>query len=103
MAEISTDILLACNDENRRGGIKRVFVINKDDISSFTASGSDHSYTAVTLSTTDDKFYEIEGELETKLYSSEGSRENGSISYETSLEVFAPKWRRLKQQELTLM
>mgnify|MGYP001312844788 CR=1 FL=1 len=32
MAEISTDILLACNDENRRGGIKRVFVINKDDI-----------------------------------------------------------------------
>ena len=96
MAEITTDILLACNDENRRGGIKRVFVINKDDISSFTASGSDHSYTAVTLSTTDDKFYEIEGEFETKLYSSEGSRENGSISYETSLEVFAPKMEKVK-------
>mgnify|MGYP001231234128 CR=1 FL=1 len=91
MSEISTDILISCNDENRRGGIKRVFVINKDDVTTFTASTDNHSYTAVTLSTTDDKFFEIEGELETKLYSSEGSRENGSISYETSLEVFAPK------------
>ncbi len=96
MAEITTDILLACNDENRRGGIKRVFVINKDDITSFTASGSDHSYTACTLSSTDDKWFEIEGELETKLYSSEGSRENGSISYETSLEVFSPKMEKVK-------
>ena len=96
MAEITTDILLACNDENRRGGIKRVFVINKDDITSFTASTDNHSYTAVTLSSTDDKFFEIEGELETKSYSSEGSRENGSISYETSLEVFAPKMEKVK-------
>ena len=71
MSEISTDILISCNDENRRGGIKRVFVINKDDVTSFTASTDNHSYTAVTLSTTDDKFFEIEGELETKLYSSE--------------------------------
>ena len=96
MSEISTDILISCNDENRRGGIKRVFVINKDDVTSFTASTDNHSYTAVTLSTTDDKFFEIEGELETKLYSSEGSRENGSISYETSLEVFSPKMEKVK-------
>jgi hypothetical protein len=96
MSEISTDILISCNDENRRGGIKRVFVINKDDVTSFTASTDNHSYTAVTLSTTDDKFFEIEGELETKLYSSEGSRENGSISYETSLEVFSPKLEKVK-------
>ena len=54
MSEISTDILISCNDENRRGGIKRVFVINKDDVTTFTASTDNHSYTAVTLSTTDD-------------------------------------------------
>ena len=54
MAEITTDILLSCADENRRGGIKRVFVANKDDITSFTASTDDHSYTAVTLEATDD-------------------------------------------------
>lgn len=98
MAEISTDILYSCNDENRRGGIKRVFVINKDDITSFTASttAGEHAYTAVTLAATSDVWYEIEGELESKLYSSEGSRENGSISYETSLEVFSPRMDKLK-------
>ena len=98
MAEISTDILYSCNDENRRGGIKRVFVINKDDITSFTASttAGEHAYTAVTLASTSDTWFEIEGELESKLYSSEGSRENGSISYETSLEVFSPRMDKLK-------
>jgi hypothetical protein len=107
MAEISTDILYSCNDENRRyscndenrrGGIKRVFVINKDDITSFTASttAGEHAYTAVTLAATSDTWFEIEGELESKLYSSEGSRENGSISYETSLEVFSPRMDKLK-------
>tara|TARA_R110000772_G_scaffold5658_2_gene20234 strand:- start:2993 stop:3562 length:570 start_codon:yes stop_codon:yes gene_type:complete len=96
MAEITTDVLISCADENRRGGIKGVYVINKDDIVSFTASATNQSYTAVTLSTTNDVFYEIEGELETKVYSSEGSRENGSISYETSLEVFTPKMEKVK-------
>ena len=98
MAEITTDILLACADENRRGGIKAVYVINKDDITSFTAStvAGEYAYTAVTLSSTDDKFYEIEGELEGKSYSSEGSRENGSIAYETTLEIFCPKMEKTK-------
>ncbi len=96
MSEISTDILISCNDENRRGGIKNIYVLNKDDITSFTASTDDHSYTAVVLADTDAVWYEIEGELETKLYSSEGSRENGSISYETSLEVFSPRMEKVK-------
>ena len=100
MAEITTDILLSCADENRRGGIKRVFVANKDDITSFTASTDDHSYTAVTLEATDDVWYEIEGELEAKSFTSEGSRENGSISYDTSLEVFVPKMDKLKAKGL---
>ena len=98
MAEITTDILISCTDENRRAGIKRIFVINKDDITSFTEStvATEFAYTAVTLEDTDAVWYEIEGELETKSYGSEGSRENGSISYETTLEVFAPKMEKLK-------
>lgn len=97
MSEISTDVLINCNDENRRGGIKRVFVINKDDITSFTVSTDpEHAYTAVTLAATDDKWYEIEGELETKSFSSEGSRENGSIAYENTLEVFSPRMEKDK-------
>ena len=95
--EISTDILLACADENRRGGIKRVFVINKDDIDTFTVSTDpEHAYTAVTLADTDAVWYEIEGELETKSFSSEGSRENGSIAYENTLEVFSPRMEKTK-------
>lgn len=100
MAEISTDILFGCADENRRGGIKRIFITNKDDITSFTAStvSTEHAYTAVTLAATSDVWYEIEGELETKTYTSEGSRENGSIAYETTLEVFCPKMEKTKAQ-----
>ena len=100
MAEISTDVLISCTDENRRGGIKRIFIINKDDISSFTASTADHSYTAVTTATTSDVWYEIEGELEAKSYTSEGSRENGSVSYDTSIEVFVPKMEKVKAKGL---
>jgi hypothetical protein len=98
MAEIGLDVLISCADENRRGGIKAVYVINKDDVTSFTADTvvTNHAYTAVTLAATDDVFYQIEGELESKLYNSEGSRENGSIAYETTLELFAPKMEKVK-------
>ena len=48
MAEITTDVLISCSDENRRGGIKAVYVINKDDIVSFTPNATNQSYTAVT-------------------------------------------------------
>jgi len=97
MSEISTDVLINCNDENRRGGIKRVFVINKDDIQSFTVSTDpEHAYTAVVLEDTDAVWYEIEGELQTKSFSSEGSRENGSIAYENTLEVFSPRMEKVK-------
>ena len=44
MAELSNDILITCDDENRRGGIKRLFVINRENVTSFTA-GSSHDYT----------------------------------------------------------
>ena len=85
MSEISTDVLINCNDENRRGGIKRVFVINKDDITSFTASTDpEQAYTSVTLADTDAVWYEIEGELEAKGFNSEGSRENGSTAYDNT-------------------
>ena len=59
MAELSNDILVTCDDENRRGGIKRIFVINRENVTSFTA-GALQDYTAVTLDATSDVFYEIE-------------------------------------------
>lgn len=101
MAEISTDVLFSCNDENRRGGIKRIFVANRDDITSFTASTDpEHAYTAVTLAATNDVWYELEGEIETKGYASEGSVENGAQSFDTNLECFCPKMDKTKAYAL---
>ena len=59
MAELANDILVTCTDENRRGGIKRIFAINRENVTSFTA-GALQDYTAVTLDSTSDVFYEIQ-------------------------------------------
>ena len=74
MAEITTDILISCTDENRRAGIKRIFVINKDEITSFTEStvATEFAYTAVTLSTSVGVWYEIEGEQKLRVMALRG-------------------------------
>lgn len=95
MAEIADDIEISCNDENRRGGIRRIFITNKGNVSTFTAS-TDHSYSAVTMTATNDYFYEIEAEFETKGLVSEGSIENGSNMMTRTLEVKIPKLEKTK-------
>lgn len=99
MAEITSDILVACEDENRRGGFKRLFVINRENVTSFTA-GSTHDYTAVTLDATSDVFYEIQFDDEGASYVAEGSRENGSSLQEHTIEAVIPKIDKTKAKEL---
>jgi len=99
MAEITSDILIDCNSENRRGGGKRIFVANIDNISSFTA-GSLHDYTAVTMDTTSDVWYEIEAEFETVSANQEGSTENGSNAGENTIEAFVPKMDKTKAKAI---
>lgn len=99
MAEISADILIACDDENRRGGIKRIFVINSDKITSF-AAGASHEYTSVTLDGSADVFFEIQGEFETKSLNQEGSKENGSSTFTNTLEVNLPRLDKTKAATL---
>lgn len=97
---ISNDVLIACADETRRGGVKRIFVAPACEIDSFTPGVSDHAYTAVTHIAPADKFYEIEGEFETKPFTGEGTTENGSNVSENSLEVFVPRMEKTKAKEL---
>ena len=99
MAEITSDILVDCNSENRRGGAKRMWVANRDNVSSFTA-GSVHDYTAVTMDATSDVFFEVEFEFETLSVSQEGSTENGSAAGETTIEVFVPKQDKTKGKDI---
>ena len=95
---ITNDVLIACSDETRRGGVKKIFVIPACEVTDFTA-GVSHDYTAVTT-TALQKWFEIEGEFETKPFTSEGSTENGSNVTENSLEVFVPKMEKTKAKEL---
>jgi hypothetical protein len=99
MAEITSDILVACEDENRRGGLKRLFVINRENVTSFTA-GSTHDYTAVTLDATSDVFFEIQFDDEGASYTAEGSRENGSSLQEHTIEAVIPRIHKTKAKEL---
>jgi len=95
---ITNDVLIACSDETRRGGVKRIFVVPACEVTSFTP-GASHEYTAVTV-TALQTFFEIEGEFETKPFTSEGTTENGSNVSENTLEVFVPKMEKTKANAL---
>lgn len=96
---IAGDVIIQCADETRRGGVKRIFVVPACEVVSFTA-GAGHEYTANTLANIGDVFYEIEGEFETKPFTSEGTTENGSNVTENTLEVFVPRMEKAKAKEL---
>lgn len=95
MAELANDILVTCTDENRRGGIKRIFVANRENISSFTA-GSVQDYTSVTMDATSDVFFEIQIDDEGGSITGESSKENGSSMVEYTIEARIPKLDKTK-------
>lgn len=95
MAELANDILVDCLSENRRGGIKRIFVSNRENITSFTA-GALQDYTAVTLDATSDVFFEIQVDDEGASYVGESSNENGSSMVDHTIEAMIPKLDKTK-------
>ena len=95
MAELANDILVACTDENRRGGIKRIFVANRENITSFTA-GALQDYTAVTMDATSDVFFEIQIDDEGGSLTGESSKENGSSMVTYTIEARIPKLDKTK-------
>ena len=90
-----TDILVTCADENRRGGIKRLFVVDKTQIDTFTA-GALQDYTASTLVATPDYWVEIQFDEEGASFTSESSKENGSSAIEYTIEASIPKIDKTK-------
>lgn len=96
MGELTNNIVLTCDDENRRGGIRKMWLANKTNIDSFTAGVGVHTYTAVTMDTTADLFYEVQAEFETTSYTSEGSIENGSALKATTVTARLPKLEKTK-------
>lgn len=96
MGELTNNIALTCDDENRRGGIRRLWVANKTGVTSFTPHASNHEYTAVTMDSTADLFYELEGDFETMSYSAEGNTENGSALMDVTIGLRFPKLEKTK-------
>lgn len=96
MGEITSSIIISCDDENRKGGIRKLWIANKTAITSLTASVTNHSYSAITMAATNDYFYEVQAVFETKGFTSEGSIENGSNMKMVSLEIKIPKLEKVK-------
>jgi hypothetical protein len=86
---------VACGDERRRGGVKTLWLTERDNVTDFT-TGSDHEYSAVTLTSTAVQFYKFEFTDFTGGFGSEGNSENGSDVQEVSGEFKIPKMEKVK-------
>ena len=101
MAELSTDIKLTCpGDEKRRGGVRALWVQHKNNVTSFTEGRTDHDFNAVTMDTTADTWFKIEGVVFKGSYAGEGSNENGSSIINKTLTYEMPKLEKVKAAKL---
>lgn len=99
---LTTGINIGCSDENRRGGIKTLWITERDNVdttSGFTA-GTDHDYTAVALTSTAVKFYKFEFDSFTGDFNTEASAENGSKVLAISGDFKVPKQEKVKAKVL---
>ena len=87
---INANIRVACTDEATSGGIVNVYVASRDDITSFTA-GTPHRYTAVTMASTANVFYEFETQdFSTTATFTSTTEDNGSKTVALNVEGFIP-------------
>ena len=101
MAGITRGHDVICCDRNRRGGIKKIWLTNTDDITSFTV-GSAHDYSAVTMSGAA-VFYVWEFDRGSAGFTSSATRENGSTLMEVSLEFYIPKITGVVNEDLMML
>lgn len=79
---------LAVPCEARAGGLVRLFLTNRDDVTSFTFAGG--FYTNVVMNG-GAVFFEFEFEIDTAERRENGVLENGSTKYTHEIEWFTPK------------
>ena len=109
MALLDSGYMLSCADESLIGGVRRLFIINRellDAENGFTASASNHSYTsyAVSASTTADPgnlWHEFEFTENTLTATFETTlEETGSSFVNMSITGFIPKQEKEKADKL---
>ena len=88
---------VSCGDSQRRGGVKKLWITDVTNITSFT-EGASHNFTDVVVAS--GTFYKYQYEDFTFSVSSEGSKENGSSVINNSVEFTIPKMSKEKAAKL---
>tara|TARA_Y100000361_G_C10995522_1_gene256498 strand:+ start:33 stop:563 length:531 start_codon:yes stop_codon:yes gene_type:complete len=90
---LSSGLSVSCSDSTRRGGVKKLWITDVTNITSFTA-GSSHEFNAVVVASGTFRKYQYEDFSFS--VSSEGSKENGSSVINHSIEFTIPKMSKEK-------
>ena len=93
---LSGGITVSCADSQRRGGVKKLWITDVTNVTSFT-EGASHNYTDVVVGTA---MYGYEFEDFSFSVSSEGSKENGSSILNHSVEFIIPNMTKEKSAKL---
>ena len=89
MACITKGHTIACSDRNRRGGIKRIWLSEIDNVA--MADFAVDSATGAIDQMLSTAAYEFEFERETAGFTANATRENGSTKVDVELEFYVPK------------
>ena len=91
MGVLTAGHIILCEDRNRRGGIKTIYLGEVANVASTTA-GAGHQYTSFELDSAPQKYiWKFEFERETAYFTANASRENGSTIVETEIGFTVPK------------
>jgi hypothetical protein len=93
---LTAGLNIAC--EARSGGVKTIWLANRDDITSFTLTGS--LYSAVTMVGVA-VFFKFEFEQDTAERRESVVRENGSIAATHEVEFFVPKMSQANRDAIS--
>jgi hypothetical protein len=92
MAGISSCYEIACCDRNRRGGIKRIYLIDTDNVTGMTleTAGCTYGYKSIELVAAT-CFFKWEFDRGTAGFTANAVRENGSTMIDIELQWYVPK------------
>ncbi|MDX2000967.1 MAG: hypothetical protein SFW35_00915 [Chitinophagales bacterium] len=104
MALLDSGYSLTCEDESTIGGVRRLFLINREKVLNFTASTADHEYTAVDVDDWTDvtsRFHEFEFLDNTLNATFENSLEDNGTNFITAkISGFIPRQEKAKAEKL---
>ncbi len=104
MSFLTQGYALTCDDNSTIGGVRRLFLVNRDKVVSFLASTADHSYTDVTVDNTADaesQFHQFEFADYSLNATFENSLEdNGTNFVSYNITGFIPHQEKVKADRL---